>query len=85
MTESRSQWHTEVLPEGWAQAAADLSARSVLSGFYLAGGTGLALSLGHRRSVDLDLFRETTFESTVIRDGLRNLESYDHKTRLDRL
>ena len=27
--------------------------------FYLAGGTGLALRLGHRRSVDLDLFSET--------------------------
>jgi len=27
--------------------------------FYLAGGTGLALRLGHRRSVDLDFFSET--------------------------
>ena len=27
--------------------------------FYLAGGTGLALQLGHRRSVDLDFFSET--------------------------
>jgi hypothetical protein len=27
-------------------------------GFYLAGGTALALQLGHRRSVDLDWFRD---------------------------
>jgi predicted nucleotidyltransferase component of viral defense system len=27
--------------------------------FYLAGGTGLALQLGHRHSVDLDFFSET--------------------------
>jgi hypothetical protein len=27
-------------------------------GFYLAGGTALALQLGHRRSVDFDWFRE---------------------------
>ena len=27
--------------------------------FYLAGGTGLSLQLGHRRSVDLDFFSET--------------------------
>ena len=27
-------------------------------GFYLAGGTGLALQLGHRRSVDFDWFIE---------------------------
>jgi len=27
--------------------------------FYLAGGTALALQLGHRRSVDLDFFSQT--------------------------
>lgn len=27
-----------------------------LSGFYLAGGTAIAFHLGHRRSLDLDLF-----------------------------
>jgi len=30
--------------------------------FYLAGGTALALHLGHRTSVDFDLFREETFD-----------------------
>ena len=30
--------------------------------FYLAGGTGLALQLGHRISEDLDFFSEQTFE-----------------------
>jgi len=28
-----------------------------ISGFYLAGGTGLALQMGHRISQDLDFFR----------------------------
>ena len=74
MPESEPVWHAEVLPEGWARAAADLAARSVLSGFYLAGGTGLALYLGHRRSVDLDLFSESDFGSAGVRDRLRNLE-----------
>lgn len=74
MPETPSQWHAEVLPDGWARAMADLAARSALSGFYLAGGTGLALSLGHRRSVDLDVFGESEFESTGLRDRLRNLE-----------
>lgn len=72
-SESQPQWHAEVLPDGWGRAAADLSARSALSGFYLAGGTGLALWLGHRRSVDLDLFSEAAFESGGVRDRLRNL------------
>lgn len=42
--------------------------------FYLAGGTGLALLLGHRRSVDLDFFSRTNrlaFEGR--RDLLRRL------------
>lgn len=74
MPETGSPWHPEVLPEGWVLAAADLEGRSALSGFYLAGGTGLALQLGHRRSVDLDLFTEHSFESTHVRDRLRGLE-----------
>lgn len=31
------------------------------SGFYLAGGTAIALHLGHRRSVDFDWFRPNAF------------------------
>lgn len=38
--------------------------------FYLAGGTGLALRLGHRRSLDFDLFRPEDFRP---QDLLRHL------------
>jgi hypothetical protein len=31
--------------------------------FYLAGGTGLALQLGHRTSIDIDLFSEHSFSA----------------------
>lgn len=31
--------------------------------FYLAGGTALALQLGHRRSVDIDLFTNREYGS----------------------
>ena len=31
---------------------------NLMAGFYLAGGTGLALQLKHRRSLDLDFFQE---------------------------
>jgi hypothetical protein len=34
-------------------------------GFYLAGGTGLALQLGHRRSVDFDFFREDPIDEPL--------------------
>ena len=46
----------------------------MLGGFYLAGGTGLALQLGHRRSADLDLFSEPEFATTDLRARLRGLE-----------
>jgi len=67
-------WHPEVLPAGWARAVGALASRSTLEGFYLAGGTGLALQFGHRRSADLDLFRETEFASLDVRDRLRGLD-----------
>lgn len=34
--------------------------------FYLVGGTAIALHLGHRRSIDFDLFKFTRFESKKI-------------------
>ncbi len=74
MPEHPPVWHPEVLPEGWARAATDLAARSALDGFYLAGGTGLALRLGHRRSVDLDLFRESEFEPADLQNRLSGLQ-----------
>lgn len=73
MPERQPAWHREVLPEGWARAARDLADRAVLDGFYLAGGTGLALHLGHRRSLDLDLFRETEFDPASLQSHLRGL------------
>lgn len=43
----------------------------VLSNFYLVGGTALALHLGHRISVDLDLFTEFEFESNEVLNELQ--------------
>jgi predicted nucleotidyltransferase component of viral defense system len=44
---------------------------SNLQKFYLAGGTALALQLGHSISVDLDLFTNSDFESSEIIEQLR--------------
>ena len=38
-----------------------------LQGFALVGGTSLALQLGHRLSVDLDLFTDTDFDADHLR------------------
>ncbi len=77
MPQRPSEWHPEVLPGAWSRAADDLAQRSLLAGFYLAGGTGLALQFGHRRSADLDLFREAEFDSADLRDRLRGQDGVD--------
>jgi len=46
-----------------------------LRGFYLAGGTALALRLGHRISVDLDFFTLSIFDSNELLEFLK--ESYE--------
>ncbi len=38
----------------------------LLKHFYLAGGTSLALQLGHRESIDLDFFTPLPFQSNLI-------------------
>lgn len=68
---------------------------SIHSNFYLAGGTGLALMLGHRTSCDLDFFTEQSFRNDLIKrdmdpvglfevfqDSAGTLEGVCGKTRL---
>ena len=43
-----------------------------LNSFFLVGGTALALHLGHRISIDLDLFFNKDFETVDILQELRN-------------
>lgn len=54
-------WHTEILPRATKRALDFLSTQEWLkkSRWYLAGGTALALQVGHRQSVDLDFFLPT--------------------------
>lgn len=72
--ESLSNPHWESLTNETRQAFHQVARLPFIKSFYLAGGTGLALHLGHRFSVDLDLFSP---EETVVgpdqRDAMRNL------------
>jgi len=43
---------------------------------YLAGGTALALRLGHRQSVDLDFFTPDKFDEQIILAGLQKTGQY---------
>lgn len=42
-----------------------------LKAFNLAGGTGLALQLGHHLSVDIDLFGDATLETDTLINRLK--------------
>jgi hypothetical protein len=56
--------HTEILTPTQQSALAVLGREPLLGTFYLAGGTALALHLGHRESVDFDFFRAESFDPT---------------------
>lgn len=42
-------------------------------GYYLAGGTALALQLGHRKSIDLDYFINKNIDTLKLKDALFDL------------
>ena len=43
--------------------------------FYLAGGTALALQLGHRKSIDLDFFSDVPIKKTLLADIEKNFNT----------
>lgn len=64
-----TNWKIETIPKNTKTALQLLSAEKWLlrDGWYLAGGTALALQVGHRQSVDLDFFtREKTFSPVSV-------------------
>ena len=69
-------WHRETVDAGVEQTLRNLQQVQALSRFYLAGGTGLALHLGHRRSVDLDFFLSEEFDEDAILQKIQRLEGF---------
>lgn len=60
--------HTNTVLPGTLDLLKRVMAVPELEGFNLAGGTSLALQIGHRVSVDLDLFGSRPFEKDEIMD-----------------
>ena len=61
--------HTETVTPEMRAVARDL--RDTLdSSWYLAGGTALALRIGHRKSIDLDYFIPDSFDTIVLKAQL---------------
>ena len=50
---------------------------SIIEDFYLAGGTGLALQIGHRYSNDFDFFSERDFNNEFLKSSLRGIGKFD--------
>lgn len=51
--------------------------KSFSSDYYLVGGTAIALHLGHRRSIDFDLFTDITFDPLHLRTKILNNKKID--------
>ena len=78
--------HLEVLPDVTKKIFLKCISNSFFSsgGWYLAGGTSLALQAGHRRSVDLDFFTpEESFDEKKIEETLSKLGDWK-TTSMDR-
>ena len=53
-----------------------LDRAKLLSRFYLAGGTGLALQMGHRLSLDLDFFSLDHFDEEVLLQRVQAMQGF---------
>ena len=63
--------HTQTVEAGTLALIKKLMADSHLSEFNLVGGTALSLKLGHRLSIDIDLFSTTSFNAPELTSYLK--------------
>jgi hypothetical protein len=54
-----------------------LQQKEYLNGFYLVGGTALALQIGHRTSIDIDLFSDFSFDTGQMLENLSSDFSFE--------
>jgi hypothetical protein len=73
MKQKNVLWHKEILPDCSNDILDDLNRTLQFSQFYLAGGTGLALQLGHRVSRDFDFFTSELFNEDILIQKIQGL------------
>jgi predicted nucleotidyltransferase component of viral defense system len=76
MDEKEHAWHRETISDNVERTIRNLQQVPLATRFYLAGGTGLALQLGHRRSVDLDFFLPKDFEVDALVQRIQRLKEF---------
>lgn len=74
--------HKETVESGTLELLKRLQAEPLLSSFNLVGGTALALRIGHRKSVDLDLFTREEFDLEELKSML--IEKYGFRSSFER-
>ena len=62
--------HQETIEAPTLELLISLQGKDYLNGFFLVGGTALALYLGHRKSVDIDLFINVSFDASQLLENI---------------
>lgn len=70
------QWHRQVITASTETTLRALRDADIVNHFYLAGGTGLALQVGHRLSLDLDFFARDLFDEEVLLQRVQALAGF---------
>ncbi|MCS6803663.1 MAG: nucleotidyl transferase AbiEii/AbiGii toxin family protein [Acidobacteriota bacterium] len=76
MNPKLTRWHKEVITTEAENAIKALRRKNLLSRFYLAGGTALALHFGHRKSADLDFFSQQPFNEEELLRNVQRLRKF---------
>lgn len=68
--------HSEAVRSSTLELLKSLQHKEYLNGFYLVGGTALALYYGHRFSFDMDLFSNFAFNAEQLLENIQHDYSY---------
>lgn len=68
--ELKKLMHPESIDEKTAFVLEKIGENNISADFYLAGGTALALQIGHRQSIDLDWFSRLEFSNQQLKERL---------------
>lgn len=71
--------HKEILSDNQVELL--ILIKKFIREYYLAGGTAIALYLGHRRSIDFDLFKYSTINHS---GNLKKISSFKYKYHITR-
>lgn len=71
--------HKETVKPGTLDLIKKLMRDQQINSFHLVGGTAMALQMGHRESIDIDLFNSGDFDSAQLADHLKT--PYDARVK----